>query len=93
MRVLLNKMGYRLRRVQKTKPQKIPETDAIFANVKAAHARSDAEPQPLRISIDTKTKVKLGEFSRGGKLRSLEPVKAFGSRYEFISNTGAFWYS
>jgi len=44
--------------------------------VKAAHARSDSEPQTLRISIDTKANVKMGEFSRGGKLRSLEPVKA-----------------
>jgi hypothetical protein len=28
------------------------------------------------LPIDTKAKVKLGEFSRGGKLRGLEPVKA-----------------
>jgi len=44
--------------------------------VKAAHARSDIEPETLRISIDTKAKVKLGEFSRGGKLRCFEPIKA-----------------
>ena len=44
--------------------------------MKSAHARSDTEPQTLRLSIDTKTKIKLGEFSRGGKLRCLEPVKA-----------------
>jgi len=44
--------------------------------VKAAHARSDNDPQVLGISIDTKAKVKLGEFSRGGKLRCFEPVKA-----------------
>jgi hypothetical protein len=31
----------------------------------------------LRISIDTKAKIKLGEFSRGGKLRGLESVKAW----------------
>ena len=74
MRELLGKMGYRLRRVQKTKPQKkIPETDAIFANVKAAHAKSDKDDKTLRISID---KIKLGEFSRGGKLRCFDPVKA-----------------
>ena len=42
----------------------------------AAHARSDNDPQALRISIDTKAKVKLGEFSRGGRLRCLEAVKA-----------------
>jgi len=44
--------------------------------VKSAHTRSDNNPQVLRISIDTKAKVKLGEFSRGGRLRCLEPVKA-----------------
>ena len=30
----------------------------------------------MRISIDTKAKIKLGEFSRGGKLRCFEPIKA-----------------
>jgi hypothetical protein len=30
----------------------------------------------VRISIDTKAKIKLGEFSRGGKLRSFEPIEA-----------------
>ena len=44
--------------------------------MKAAHARSDAEPETLRISIDTKAKVKLGEFSRGGRLRCFEPLRA-----------------
>jgi len=35
MAEVLNRMGYRLRKVSKAKPQKkIPETDAIFANVK-----------------------------------------------------------
>jgi len=44
--------------------------------VKAAHSRSDAEPETLRLSIDTKAKVKLGEFSRGGRLRCFEPLRA-----------------
>jgi transposase len=30
----------------------------------------------LRISLDTKAKVKVGAFSRGGKARGVEPVKA-----------------
>jgi len=34
------------------------------------------EPETLRISIDTKAKVKLGEFSRGGRLRCFESIKA-----------------
>jgi hypothetical protein len=44
--------------------------------VKSAHARSDTEPETLRLSIDTKAKINLSEFSRGGKLRCFEPVKA-----------------
>jgi transposase len=44
--------------------------------VKAAHARSDVSPQTLRISTDTKAKINPGEFSRGGKSRGLESVKA-----------------
>ncbi len=37
---VLNRMGYRLRKVLKAKPQKkIPETDAIFANVKKRPSR------------------------------------------------------
>ena len=35
MAEVLNRMGYRLRKVLKAKPQKkIPETEAIFANLK-----------------------------------------------------------
>jgi hypothetical protein len=34
------------------------------------------EPETLRLSIDTKAKVKLGEFSRGGRLRCFEPLRA-----------------
>jgi len=44
--------------------------------VKSAHARSDGEPQTLRLSMDTKAKVRLGMFSRGGRLRCYEPIKA-----------------
>jgi len=43
MAEVLNRMGYRLRKVIKAKPQKkIPETDAIFANLK----KSSGEPRP-----------------------------------------------
>ena len=44
--------------------------------MKAAHAQSDTESETLRISIDTKAKIKLGEFSRGGRLRCFEPLRA-----------------
>jgi hypothetical protein len=39
---LLNRLNYRWRRVQKTKPlKKIPETEAIFENVAQVHRESD----------------------------------------------------
>ena len=68
MRDILNRMNYRLKRIQKGKPLKKTEhTDAIFENVKAVRAEAEADPETLEISIDTKTKVKLGEYSLGGK--------------------------
>ena len=74
---ILNRLGYRLRRVQKTKPQKkIPETDEIFRNVEEANRQADEDEETLRISIDTKAKVKIGEFSRNGKARGVEAKKA-----------------
>ncbi len=74
---MLNRLGYRWRRVQKAKPlKKVKETNAIFANVAAAHEQADRSPETVRISIDTKAKVQVGEFSRDGEERGLEPVKA-----------------
>lgn len=68
MRDILNRMNYRLKRIQKAKPlKKTKDTDAIFENVKAVRAAAEADPQTLEISIDTKTKVKLGEYDLGGK--------------------------
>ena len=37
---------------------------------------SDANPKSLRLSIDTKAKVKIGNLSRGGKARTLEAKEA-----------------
>jgi hypothetical protein len=37
---------------------------------------SEDNPRSLRISIDSKAKVKIGNLSRGGKARTLEPNKA-----------------
>jgi hypothetical protein len=56
--------------------KKIPETDAIFANVAQENQRSDANPKSLRLSIDSKAKVKIGNLSRNGKDRGLEARKA-----------------
>lgn len=68
MRDVLNRMNYRLKRIQKGKPlKKVPQTDAIFANVAAAKAEARGDPQTLEISMDTKAKVAVGDYSRGGK--------------------------
>jgi len=66
----LNDLGYTLKRVLKTKPiKKIPETKAIFEQVKQINTKADHDPHTLRISIDAKVAVKVGEFDRGGTTR------------------------
>lgn len=68
LRDILNRMKYRLKRIQKGKPlKKTEDTDAIFDNVHAARQKYDADKEALQISVDTKAKVKLGEYSLGGK--------------------------
>jgi hypothetical protein len=68
MRDILNRLGYRLKRIQKAKPlKKTQETDAIFANVAAARKQYRDDQETLEISIDTKAKVNEGDYSRGGK--------------------------
>jgi Rhodopirellula transposase DDE domain len=68
LRDILNRMGYRLKRIQKAKPlKKTPQTDAIFANVRAAQQEIKGDPTTLGLSIDTKAKVSEGDYSRGGK--------------------------
>ena len=67
MRNILNRMNYRLKRIQKSKPlKKTPETEGIFANVRAVKAEEKG-PDTLEISMDTKAKVNEGEYARGGK--------------------------
>ena len=69
LRDILNRLGYRLRRVQKAKPlKKLPETDAVFANVAACRTQYQNDPQTLEISVDTKAKVNEGDYCRGGKV-------------------------
>ena len=68
MRDILNRMNYRLKRIQKGKPlKKTPETDAIFANVKRVRDEVRDDPEALEISMDAKAKVALGDYVRGGK--------------------------
>jgi Rhodopirellula transposase DDE domain len=68
LRDILNRMNYRLKRIQKGKPlKKTPETEAIFANVKEVRQQARKEPETLEISMDAKAKVSLGNYVRGGK--------------------------
>jgi hypothetical protein len=68
MRDVLNRLGYRIKRIQKARPiKKTKDTDAIFDNVDAARERYEGDPETLEISIDTKAKVNEGDYSRGGK--------------------------
>lgn len=74
---ILNRLGYRLKKTLKVRPEKkIPETNAIFENVHHGNAQSDNNPESVRISVDTKAKVKIGDLSRGGKDRTKEARKA-----------------
>lgn len=70
-------MEYNLKRVLKAKPvKKIPEVDEIFENVWKANKESNENPKSLRISIDAKAKLNIGNFSRGGKSRDVKAKKA-----------------
>jgi hypothetical protein len=67
---IFNRLGFRLRRVQKAKPlKKVAETDAIFDKLYETNTASDRREDSLRISIDTKAKVDLCDSSRGGTSR------------------------
>lgn len=70
IRCRLNDLGYHLKRVAKTKPRKrIAQTDAIFEQLNVVNQNSDEQPHVLRISMDAKVTIKLGEYDRGGKTR------------------------
>jgi len=68
----LNVLGYNPKKVQKTKPQKkIKETDAIFEQLNKTNEAADNNPKEIRISIDAKARMNIGNFSRGGRNRVL----------------------
>lgn len=63
----LNELGYKLRAVQKSKPlKKIPETDEIFEQLDEVNQKADADENTLRLSLDAKDSIKIGEFCRNG---------------------------
>lgn len=49
--------------------KKIPQTDAIFNRLKEINPEADRRADMLRLSLDTKTAVKVGGYSRKGKNR------------------------
>ncbi len=86
---ILDEMGYKLRKVLKAKPlKKIPETNEIFETLTKVHQEADNCDDIVRLSIDCKDRIKIGNFSRGGKSRietkasdhdfGLEHVTPFG---------------
>jgi hypothetical protein len=94
IRRVLNRLGFRLRRVQKTKPvKKVKETDAIFANVRRANREADEDPSCLRISLDSKAKVKVGEFSRSGNILLWIASSNGGTNAKRCTPTSGSWPS
>ena len=57
------------KRLLKPSQKKIPETDAIFAQVNKVNQMADETETVLRVSMDAKARVKIGTFSRGGTSR------------------------
>jgi hypothetical protein len=107
VRTISNKLAlleFRPQKVAKCKPlRKIPETDAIFAQVHHVNDEADQDPCAVRISLDTKAVVRVGELSRGGRSRQkqqaldhdLEPVAKltpFGI-YEPQSGRTHLWFA
>jgi len=91
---ILNRLGYRLRKVLKCKPiRKIKETERIFNNVHRQNAVADGNVKTLRISIDCKAKVKIGNLSRSGKSRCKCPVKAEDHDTEILAKLVPFGIS
>lgn len=63
--------------------KKVPETDAIFERLAEVNPAADADPTILRMSVDAKARVVLGDFSRGG--RSRVPVQALDHDFRSAS--------
>lgn len=85
----INNMGYKLKKVMKTRPlKKIHETDMIFENVHSVRAKYENDIRTVMISIDTKDRVKLGNFSRNGKCRYLVEAADHDFADKFITPFG-----
>src|SRR6185295_18339658 len=56
---------------RKVAPKKTAETDAIFAQLDQMRLAAQADNRVLRLSMDAKATVLIGDFDRGGKNRLL----------------------
>lgn len=71
LRLRMNRLGFILKKIDKSKPlKKIPETNAIFEKLAVANKSAHANEEVLRISMDAKAVVKMGELSRDGRTRA-----------------------
>jgi hypothetical protein len=67
LRLKLNSLGYYPRKVKRCQPvKKIPETSAIFEQIAQVNQAADVDDTVLRLSLDAKATVLLGNLSRGG---------------------------
>lgn len=88
---LVNKLGYKLKKVQKSKPKmKIDETDLIFDNLKKVHETIEHTDKVLRLSIDAKDRVKIGYYSRSGKSRTDKKAYDHDFGKEYITPFGIY---
>lgn len=88
---ILNRLGYTLKKVQKTKPlKKIPQTDAIFTNVHQHRDKAKSNARILHISLDVKAKVKVGKLSRGGYARTQQAPSAEDHDHKWVANLVPF---
>jgi hypothetical protein len=62
--------------------KKVPETDAIFEQIRKVNREADEAEGVLRLSLDAKASVKLGSFSRGGRSR----VEVEAADHDFADN-------
>jgi transposase len=68
---LINDLGYKMKKVQKVKPlKKIEETDKIFNQIDEINKKYKDDTTVLRLSLDAKAGVKIGNYSRNGKSRN-----------------------
>ncbi len=51
-------------------PKRVPQTDAIFEQLKVVNPEADRARDTLRVSIDAKATVNVGPFSRRGRSRT-----------------------